>query len=70
MKEITVVINENADECLYINGKAWESTGETTVYATDIADAAGDEPILFRHVGVDWDADWPENLSDLPTTDN
>lgn len=68
-KQITVASNEDANECLYIDGKAWKSTGEITVYACDIAEAAGDQPVLIEHRNVLWpnDQDWPDDLAVLPT---
>ena len=70
MKNLTVVIDrDSSNECLYVDGKAWASKGETTVYATDIAEVAGDEPIVFRHIQVDCPDDWPDNLTDLKRTD-
>jgi hypothetical protein len=49
-KQIVVAIDQDSSaECLYINGKAWSGVGEYTVYATDIAEAAGNSPITFEH---------------------
>jgi hypothetical protein len=63
MKTLTVVIDEDSDECLYIDGKAWDSAGERTVYACDVAKAAGEEPFLFRHVLIDGHhLEWPDTL--------
>jgi hypothetical protein len=63
MKTLTVVIDEDSDECLYIDGKAWKEKGETTVYACDVAKAAGEEPFLFRHVAIDgYHLEWPDTL--------
>lgn len=63
MKKLTIVIDENSYECLYIDGKAWASTGEVTVYACDIAAAAGDEPVLIVHQPIDfYHEQWPDTL--------
>lgn len=63
MKTLTIVIDEDSYECLYIDGKAWGSKGEMTVYACEIAEAAGDEPVLIRHVPIEWEhKEWPDTL--------
>ena len=50
VKHICVAIDaDTSAECIYTNGKAWASRGEWTVYATDIAEAAGDGVIRFEH---------------------
>lgn len=70
-KKLTVAIDDNANECLYIDGKAWKSKGEVTVYATDIAEFGGSEQFLFEHVHVDKAPadDWPDDFADLqPST--
>jgi hypothetical protein len=62
-KTLTVVIDDDSNECLYIDGKAWESTGETTVFSCDIAIAAGDEPVRVVHKSIDFrHEEWPETL--------
>lgn len=73
IKELTVVIDQDGNECLYINGECWERTGENTVYAVDLATAAGKDPVLLKHVAVEVpddmlesrDGAWPKSLSDL-----
>ena len=63
MKTVTIVIDEDSFECLYINGVIWPSKGEWSVYAVDIAKAAGDEPVLIRHVPIDFaHEEWPDSL--------
>ena len=64
IKRITILIDDESNECLYADGKAWESTGEVTVYACDIAEAAGGDAIYFEHKSIDhcWDR-WPSNLA-------
>lgn len=65
MKTLTVVIDTLANECLYIDGKSWPSKGEMTVYACDVAAAAGDEPIMFRHEQIEFQHEqWPDTLED------
>ncbi len=66
--EITVAINQDSHECLYNDGVAWESTGEITVYVTDLVSASDGKPILLTHLNVEIDLnkeDWPESLEDL-----
>lgn len=61
--DLTVCIDEKSDECLYINGNAWKSKGESTVYACDIAEAAGDKLIRFKHRSIDTFVEqWPDTL--------
>lgn len=68
MKTLTVVIDEDSNECLYIDGNSWESKGEKTVHSCDVAEAAGDQPILFRHVSIDfYHHDWPDTLEEALT---
>lgn len=68
IKVLTVVIDPNSDECLYVDGIAWESTGETTVYACDIDSAAQGEAILFHHRHINWCFDrWPKTLAEALT---
>lgn len=63
MKKLTIVIDENSCECLYIDGKSWPSKGEMTVYACDIASAAGGEPVLISHESIDfYHEQWPDTL--------
>ena len=63
MKTLTIVIDEDASECLYIDGKSWKAKGEMTVYACDIAEAAGGEPVLIRHVPIEFrHENWPDTL--------
>lgn len=65
MKTLTIVIDENAHECLYIDGTAWEFQCEVTVYACDIASAAGDEPVRIVHQPIEFYHDqWPDKLDD------
>lgn len=64
--ELVVAIDDgSSDECLYIDGKAWKSKGETTVYATDIDEYAEGRLIRFEHRRVNAPDKWPDLLSDL-----
>ena len=71
VKHLVVVSDKDSgDECLYINGQAWESTGECTVYACDIDEAAGRQPVLFdRWTAIDVPDAWPTKLVDLTFAD-
>lgn len=61
-----VVVSADGGECLYIDGKRWKWPGEPTVYACDIAEAAGDALIRFEHLSVDQpEGEWPLELKDL-----
>ncbi len=63
---ITVVINDDGDECLYCEGKAWEPKGEITVYVCDLVLAAEGRPILLTHTRIEfWHEEWPELLEDV-----
>lgn len=72
-KELTVVIDQDGSECLYVNGECWEHTGETTVYSCDLAKAAGENPVILKHVSVElpeymigtWNGAWPKSLSEV-----
>lgn len=65
--EMTVFIDEDSNECLYVEGKRWEGAGETTIYIADIVAHAKDRPILLKHVDVpgDWYSEWPETLAEV-----
>jgi hypothetical protein len=66
--ELVVAIDrDSSDECLYVNNKAWPDKGETTVYATDIAEHAAGRLIRFEHRPVVAPDVWPDSLLDLPT---
>lgn len=62
-----VVVNDcDYSQCLYINGKVWEHTGENTVNASDLADAAAGRPINLRMMDIACVYDeWPELLEDV-----
>lgn len=65
IKKLTVLIDEESNECLYIDGIAWESTGEVTVYCCDIAEHAGDAAIIFKHEHIGHCHDrWPRTLAE------
>jgi hypothetical protein len=65
-KTVTVVTETDGQEALYVDGIL--KMHDETIYASDIAEYAGDGPILFRHVHVDYSTDawtWPDKLEDL-----
>lgn len=64
--KLTVLIDEDSNECLYVEGKAWAGRGEMTVYVCDLVAEAGEWPILLRHIKVTGSryGQWPENLED------
>lgn len=79
-RELVVAQTPEADECLYINGRAWQARGEITVYACDICEYAGDGPVRIRMVQVETPLagvtnpdtgereeviDWPDRLDEL-----
>lgn len=64
-KELVILIDETCDECLYVDNICWEATGETTVYACDIAAAAGDDEVTIRHEAIDTFIEkWPPTLEE------
>lgn len=55
-KHLTVVTcMESGHEGLYVNGDL--VTQDSTIYACDIAEHAGDGPVNFSHVAVEMQAD-------------
>ncbi|QEG40452.1 hypothetical protein [Roseimaritima ulvae] len=62
-----VVVNDcDYSQCLYINGKVWKHTGEHTVNASDLADAAAGQTIDLRMLDIDCvHEEWPELLEDV-----
>lgn len=64
-KKLTIVTNGNNADCLYINGVAWESIGEYTVYGWDIAEASDGNPVRVEHQSVEFVHEkWPKKLED------
>lgn len=65
-KILTVVSDDNADECLYVDGISWDHTEETTIYFVDLTGLVGpDEPVVLRHVSIDFVRSyWPDKLED------
>jgi hypothetical protein len=62
---LTVVMDSDANECLYIDGHAWKGTGEMTVYACDLVDAAKGRLIRLEHISLEfWHEHWPAELED------
>ena len=63
--DITVVNDLDNNECLYENGKAWSSKGETTVYVSDLVHAANGRLIALSEVTIEFvHEEWPDLLSD------
>lgn len=63
--EIVVATERDGTEAIYLNG-VLHSAGET-VYACDIDEVAGGQPILFRHIAVtfpDCITEFPESLEE------
>ena len=69
--KLTVLIDPNSDECLYIEGNAWEARGEPTVYVSDLVEAAEDKPIILIQIAINriFKA-WPKTLKDALELDN
>jgi hypothetical protein len=66
MRLVVVTCSVSSDQCLFIDGRRWESFCETTVYASDISDAAGSRPLLLSFLAVDERPDvWPVCLEAL-----
>lgn len=64
-KKLTVLIDENSDECLYVDGIAWSATGERTVYVCDLVEMSLGMPIELKQVSVvRGEKRWPERLDD------
>lgn len=66
-----VVIDADGNEALYVGGDLVETEGNT-VFATDIAKAAGESVIQFSHVEVEHDigSDWPVRFESLSRREN
>ena len=65
MKEIVIAIDQSANEALYVDGELYP-LGGAWFFATELVEAAGDEPVTLREVEVeDSDEYWPEALADL-----
>lgn len=65
MKHIIVVIDEDSNEAMYVGGELQPTDGGT-VYACDIANAAGDDAIQFSHVPISGVIErWPDRFERL-----
>ena len=63
--DITVVIDGDANECLYENGKAWSNQGESMIYVCDLVEKANGRLINLKHVSIEFVHDeWPDLLAD------
>ena len=68
LRQITVVTDQDGTEALYVDGELYEQ--DQTIYAVDIALAAGRDPVMFVHRGIDeLVGRWPQLLSDVPDGD-
>ena len=66
IKVLTVAQDElSGDECLYIDGKVWGAVGETTVYASDMDEAADGCAIMLSLITIDAPEVWPDTLAQL-----
>lgn len=66
IRDVVVVIDEDAAEALYIDGEIVGGI-DYTVYAYDLAEAVGESIIKFSHIEVTREdgASWPQKLADL-----
>lgn len=55
MKKIVVLIDQDSNECMYIDGKRWSDREETTVYCTDLArvTSGSSSTVTFEHRAVE-----------------
>ena len=64
IKRVVVVTAESGDEAIYVDGVLVDHY--CTIYACDIASAAGDGPIRFSHMlARPPGTEFPERLDDL-----
>lgn len=63
LKQLVVVADCEVSERLYVNGKLYEIEGDT-VFACDIAEAAGSDAIQFTRIDIeaDMNGEWPEEF--------
>ena len=66
MKEIVIAIDQSANEALYVDGELYP-LGGAWFFATELVEAAGDEPVTLRQVEVEdvTAKHWPNDLADL-----
>jgi hypothetical protein len=65
---LTVAQDEDYCEALYVDGDL--RANETTIFSSEIAQFAGDDPIVFRFVHAEGSIEeWPSRLEDLKLTD-
>lgn len=64
---LTVCMDQNSHEHLYVDGQTWGWQGECTVYACDLVEAAAGKPILLtiRDFVSQEGATWPPTLAEL-----
>lgn len=62
---LVVVCDCDYSECLYVDGQRSNKTGEPTVYAGEIVDAADGRLATLRYERIDFVHDeWPDRLGD------
>ena len=66
MKKIVIAIDQSGNKALYIAGELYPFGGDT-FHATELVEAAGDEPVTLRQVEVEdvTAKHWPNDLADL-----
>jgi hypothetical protein len=57
----------NYTEAAYLDGVL--VAAEDTLYACELTQAADGKPVVLVFRNVEWEDEWPENLSDLPHDD-
>jgi hypothetical protein len=66
---ITVVIDSDSNECMYVEEDCWSGTGEITVYVTDLVEYSHGRPILLNHVSIEHVHEvWPDSLNEAIRT--
>lgn len=64
-RKITLVNDENANECLYIDGKVWPYKGESTIFASELIYQTEGKPCVLEEVNLEHSVDeWPDKLED------
>lgn len=51
--KMTVLIDSNSFECLYVEGERWNATGEPTVFVCDLVVNARGRPMFLEHINVE-----------------
>lgn len=69
-KTLTCITDTNSgDEAIYVDGVLKQT--DVTIYACEIAEHAGTDPVLIRHEICELidGLPWPEKLEDVPITE-